>query len=175
MSHRLIIQAGRSERQYWRDLWRYRELFYFLAWRDILVRYKQTAVGVAWSFLRPVLTMAVLTLMMRVNGLPGDSKSPLALFVFCGVLPWQFFSTALSESGTSLVTNSNLISKIYFQYRVRLDGYWLLFTYGGNNTYQQKNADKYEQSHTDHGCQQNFKKLFHGFDLFTDVDGCPAS
>lgn len=114
MSHRLIIQAGRSERQYWRDLWRYRELFYFLAWRDILVRYKQTAVGVAWSFLRPVLTMAVLTLMMRVNGLPGDSKSPLALFVFCGVLPWQFFSTALSESGTSLVTNSNLISKIYF-------------------------------------------------------------
>jgi len=114
MSERLIIEAGRTERQYWRDLWRYRELFYFLAWRDLLVRYKQTAVGVAWSFVRPVLAMAVLTLMMKVSKLPGDGVSPLPLFVFCAMLPWQFFSTAFSESGSSLITNSNLVSKIYF-------------------------------------------------------------
>jgi lipopolysaccharide transport system permease protein len=114
MSERLIIEAGRTERQYWRDLWRYRELFYFLAWRDLLVRYKQTAVGVAWSFIRPVLAMAVLTMMMKVSKLPGDGASPLPLFVFCAMLPWQFFSTAFSESGSSLITNSNLVSKIYF-------------------------------------------------------------
>ena len=114
MADRLIIEAGRTERQYWRDLWRYRELFYLLAWRDLLVRYKQTAVGVAWSLLRPGLTMAVLVGMMKVSKLPGDGVSPLALFVLSAMLPWQFFSTAFSESGTSLVTNSNLISKIYF-------------------------------------------------------------
>lgn len=114
MSQRLIIEAGRSERQYWRDLWRYRELFAFLAWRDLLIRYKQTAVGVAWSLLRPFLTMLVLTLVMKVSKLPGDGISPLPLFVFCAMLPWQFFSTALSESGTSLVNNANLISKVYF-------------------------------------------------------------
>jgi len=111
---KLIIEAGRSERQYWRDLWRYRELFVFLAWRDLLIRYKQTAVGVAWAVLRPLLTMLVLTLVMRVSKLPGDGISPLPLFVYCAMLPWQFFSTALSESGSSLITNSNLISKIYF-------------------------------------------------------------
>lgn len=111
---KLIIEAGRSESQYWRDLWRYRELFAFLAWRDLLIRYKQTAVGVAWAVLRPFLTMLVLTLVMLVTKLPGDGKSPIPLFVFCAMLPWQFFSTALSESGTSLITNSNLISKVYF-------------------------------------------------------------
>jgi lipopolysaccharide transport system permease protein len=114
MAQRLIIEAGRTERQYWRDLWRYRELFVFLAWRDLLIRYKQTSVGVAWAILRPLLTMLVLTLMMHLSKLPGDGTSPLALFVYCAMLPWQFFSTALSESGTSLVTNSNLISKVYF-------------------------------------------------------------
>lgn len=114
MAQRLIIEAGRTERQYWRDLWRYRELFVFLAWRDLLIRYKQTSVGVAWAVLRPLLTMLVLTLMMRVSKLPGDGTSPLALFVYCAMLPWQFFSTALSECGTSLITNSNLISKVYF-------------------------------------------------------------
>jgi lipopolysaccharide transport system permease protein len=111
---KLIIEAGRTERQYWRDLWRYRELFVFLAWRDLLIRYKQTAVGVAWAVLRPLLTMLVLTLMMRVSKLSGDGASPLPLFVYCAMLPWQFFSTALSESGGSLITNSNLISKVYF-------------------------------------------------------------
>jgi lipopolysaccharide transport system permease protein len=114
MAQRLIIEAGRSESQYWRDLWRYRELFAFLAWRDLLIRYKQTAVGVAWSLLRPLLTMLVLTLMMKVSKLPGDGASPLSMFVYVAMLPWQFFSTALSESGNSLINNSNLISKVYF-------------------------------------------------------------
>ena len=113
MAQRLIIEAGRAERQYWRDLWRYRELFVFLAWRDILIRYKQTAVGVAWSLLRPFLTMVVLTVVMLICGLDG-AGAPVPLFVFSAMLPWQFFSTALSESGTSLVNNSNLISKVYF-------------------------------------------------------------
>jgi lipopolysaccharide transport system permease protein len=113
MAQRLIIEAGRSERQYWRDLWRYRELFIFMAWRDILIRYKQTAVGVAWSLLRPFLTMLVLTVVMLICGLDGGGV-PVPLFVFSAMLPWQFFSTALAESGTSLVNNSNLISKVYF-------------------------------------------------------------
>lgn len=113
MAQRLIIEAGRSERQYWRDLWRYRELFVFLAWRDLLIRYKQTAVGVAWSLLRPALTMVALLVTMKIGGIKsGDAPAPL--FLMCGMLPWQFFATALSESGNSLVNNSNLISKVYF-------------------------------------------------------------
>lgn len=111
---RLVIEAGRAERQYWRDLWRYRELFYFLAWRDLLVRYKQTAVGVAWSLIRPLLTMLVLTVVFGKLGKLPPGGVPYPLLVFSGMLPWQFFSTALSESGNSLVTNSNLISKVYF-------------------------------------------------------------
>ncbi len=111
---KLIIEAGRSEQQYWRDLWRYRELFYFLAWRDILVRYKQTVVGVAWSLIKPLLTMFVLTLVFGRFGKMPSGGVPYPLLVFCGMLPWQFFSNALSESGASLVQNSNLISKIYF-------------------------------------------------------------
>ena len=110
----LIIKAGRTERHYWRDLWRYRELFAFLAWRDLLVRYKQTVVGVAWSIIRPVLTMLVLTLVFGKFGKMPTGGVPYPLLVFCGMLPWQFFSTALSESGNSLVSNSNLISKVYF-------------------------------------------------------------
>ena len=113
MGQRLIIEAGRSERQYWRDLWRYRELFMFMAWRDLLIRYKQTAVGVAWSLLRPFLTMVILTVVMLICKLDSGGV-PAPLFVFCAMLPWQFFSTALSESGTSLINNSNLISKVYF-------------------------------------------------------------
>jgi lipopolysaccharide transport system permease protein len=111
---RLIIEAGRTESLYWRDLWRYRELFYFLAWRDILVRYKQTVVGVAWSLIRPFLTMLVLTVVFGKFGKMPSGGVPYPLLVFCGILPWQFFSTALSESGNSLVNNSNLISKVYF-------------------------------------------------------------
>lgn len=110
---KLVIEAGRTERQYWRDLWRYRELFYFLAWRDFLIRYKQTAVGILWSLIRPVLTMLVLTMVGKSNHLPSGGV-PYPLFFFAAMLPWQFFATALSESGLSLVTNANLVSKIYF-------------------------------------------------------------
>jgi lipopolysaccharide transport system permease protein len=110
----LVIEAGRTERQYWRDLWRYRELFYFLAWRDLLIRYKQTVVGVAWSLIRPFLTMVVLTVVFGKFGKMPSGGVPYPILVFCGMLPWLFFSTALSESGSSLVNNSNLISKVYF-------------------------------------------------------------
>ncbi len=110
----LIIDANRIERQYWRDLWRYRELFYFLSWRDLLVRYKQTFVGISWSVIRPVLTMAVLSFVFGRLGKMPSGGSPYPLLVFCGMLPWQFFSTALTESGNSLVANSQLISKVYF-------------------------------------------------------------
>jgi len=109
----MIIEAGHPDRQYLRDLWRYRELFMFLAWRDLLVRYKQTVVGVAWSLIRPALAVLVLTVVGKVGKLPAGGV-PYALFVACAMLPWQFFSTALSESGNSLVSNSNLISKVYF-------------------------------------------------------------
>jgi lipopolysaccharide transport system permease protein len=110
----LTIEAGKGERQYWRDLWTYRELFYFLAWRDLLVRYKQTSVGVAWSVIRPFLTMGILTLVFGKLGKMPAGGVPYALAVFCGILPWQFFANAFSESGNSLVANSNLISKVYF-------------------------------------------------------------
>lgn len=112
---RLIIEAGRTEQQYWRDLWRYRELFYFLAWRDILVRYKQTVIGVAWALVRPFLTMVVFTFVFsRVAKLPAPNAVPYGLLVMAGMLPWQFFSTSLSESSQSLIGNANLISKVYF-------------------------------------------------------------
>lgn len=110
----LIIEAGRSASRYWRDLWAYRELFYFLAWRDVLVRYKQTIIGVAWSVLRPFLTMVVFTVVFgSIAKLPSDG-APYPLLVFAAMLPWQFFANALSESSMSLVSNSNLISKVYF-------------------------------------------------------------
>ncbi|MGB6015766.1 MAG: ABC transporter permease, partial [Nodosilinea sp.] len=111
----LIIEAGRTEAQYFRDLWRYRELFYFLAWRDILVRYKQTAIGVAWALIRPFLTMVVFTVVFgRLANLPTEGSAPYPILVFSALLPWQFFSNALSECSNSLITNANLISKVYF-------------------------------------------------------------
>ncbi len=110
----LIIEAGRTERQYWQDLWRYRELFYFLSWRDILVRYKQTAIGVAWALLRPFLTMVVFTIVFgQLAKLPSDG-APYPILVFAAMLPWQFFANALTECSNSLIANSNLISKVYF-------------------------------------------------------------
>jgi lipopolysaccharide transport system permease protein len=110
----LVIEAGRSERQYWRDLWQYRELFYFLAWRDILIRYKQTVVGASWALIRPFLTMLVLTVVFgRLANMPSGGV-PYPLLVFCGMLPWQFFATAVAECGNSLIVNSGLISKVYF-------------------------------------------------------------
>jgi lipopolysaccharide transport system permease protein len=110
----LVLEPGRAERHYWRDLWRYRELFYFLAWRDLLVRYKQTVIGVAWALLRPFLTMVVFTVIFgKIAGLPSGGV-PYPILVFAGMLPWTFFSNALSESSNSLVSNANLISKVYF-------------------------------------------------------------
>ena len=110
----LIIEAGRSESQYWKDLWRYRELFYFLAWRDILVRYKQTEIGMAWALIRPFLTMVVFTVVFgQLAKLPSEGV-PYPILVFSAMLPWQFFSNALSECSNSLISNANLISKVYF-------------------------------------------------------------
>ncbi|MCY7273853.1 MAG: ABC transporter permease [Phormidesmis sp. CAN_BIN44] len=111
----LVIEAGRSESQYWRDLWKYRELFYFLAWRDILVRYKQTAIGLAWALIRPFLTMVVFTIVFgNLAKLPAPIGVPYPILVFAAMLPWQFFSGAMSECSNSLISNSNLISKVYF-------------------------------------------------------------
>jgi lipopolysaccharide transport system permease protein len=114
-SHELIIQAGRTESQYWRDLWKYRELFYFLAWRDILVRYKQTVIGIAWALIRPFLTMVVFTVVFgHVAKFQAPPGVPYEILVFAGMLPWQFFSGALSECSNSLISNANLLSKVYF-------------------------------------------------------------
>ena len=111
----LLLEPGRAERNYWSDIWRYRELLYFLAWRDILVRYKQTVVGVAWAVVRPFLTMIIFTVIFsRIAKLHSDTAVPYALLVMAGMLPWQFFSNSLSESSNSLIQNANLISKIYF-------------------------------------------------------------
>ncbi|MEO8679310.1 MAG: ABC transporter permease [Vicinamibacterales bacterium] len=110
---KLIIEPGRTARNYWRDIWRYRELMYFLAWRDLAVRYKQTAIGVAWALIRPALTMVVFVVFRRFVGIePGSVPDPI--LVLAAVLPWQFFSAALTDSSGSLIANTNLISKIYF-------------------------------------------------------------
>lgn len=111
----LIIESGRTEKNYWQDLWRFRELFYFLAWRDILVRYKQTVIGIAWAVVRPFLTMVVFTVVFsRIARLPAPGSVPYALMVMAAMLPWQFFATSLSDASDSLIGNSNLISKVYF-------------------------------------------------------------
>lgn len=110
----LVIEAGRAERHYWRDLWRYRELFFFLAWRDILVRYKQTVLGLVWALGRPLITMLVFTLVFsKLAKLPSEGV-PYPLLVFAALLPWQFFSSAFSGAGDSLISNAGMISKVYF-------------------------------------------------------------
>jgi lipopolysaccharide transport system permease protein len=111
----LIIEPGRTEKNYWADLWRYRELFIILAWRDISVRYKQTVIGVVWAILRPFLTMIVFTVIFgRIAKLPSDGGAPYALLVFSAMLPWHLFSNAMSEASNSLINNEKLISKVYF-------------------------------------------------------------
>ncbi|MEM8827725.1 MAG: ABC transporter permease [Cyanobacteria bacterium P01_G01_bin.19] len=111
----LVIRADRAESQYWQDLWRYRELFYFLAWRDILVRYKQTVIGMAWALIRPFLTMIVFSVVFgKIAKLPSEGGAPYPVLVFAAMLPWQFFANSLSECSSSLITNANLISKVYF-------------------------------------------------------------
>ncbi len=110
----LVIEAGRSEKRYWQDLWIYRELFYFLAWRDILVRYKQTMIGIAWALIRPFLTMVVFSVVFgNLAKLPSEGV-PYPILVFAAMLPWQFFANSLSESSNSLIVNANLVSKVYF-------------------------------------------------------------
>ena len=111
----LIIEAGRAEKHYWTDLWRYRELFYILSWRDITVRYKQTAIGVLWAILRPLLTMIVFTVIFgKLAKLPSDGNVPYAIMVYAAMLPWQFFASSVSDSSNSLVDNTQLITKVYF-------------------------------------------------------------
>ena len=111
----VIIEAGRAERHYWRDVWQYRELFRVLAWRDVAVRYKQTLIGAAWAIIRPFLTMVVFTVIFgKFAGLPSEGTAPYAIMVFAGMLPWTFFSSALSDSSNSVVGSAGLISKVYF-------------------------------------------------------------
>jgi lipopolysaccharide transport system permease protein len=115
MSFRIIIEPGRTEKNYWNDLWRYRELFYILSWRDIKVRYKQTTLGIVWAIIRPLLTMIIFTFVFgTVAGMKNNSAVPYAIIVFAALLPWQFFSNALTESSNSLIGNEKLITKIYF-------------------------------------------------------------
>jgi lipopolysaccharide transport system permease protein len=111
----LVLEPGRAERHYWRDLWLYRELFVILAWRDLSVRYKQTVIGVAWAVLRPLLMVAIFTFIFgRVANLPSEGTAPYVLMVAVGALAWTLFSTVLSEASASLVQNANLIGKVYF-------------------------------------------------------------
>lgn len=112
--YKLVIEAGRSELHYWKDLWRYRELFFFLSWRDILVRYKQTMLGVAWSVIRPLLTMIVFTIVFgKLAKLPSNGV-PYPVMVFAAMLPWQFFANSLTESSTSVIDNAKMLTKVYF-------------------------------------------------------------
>jgi len=110
----IVIEPGRGLKHYWRDLWDYRELFYFLAWRDIAVRYKQTVIGVAWSLIRPLLTMVVFTVVFGKLAKLPSGNTPYPILVFAAMLPWQFFSNALTASSESLVGSANMISKVYF-------------------------------------------------------------
>jgi len=111
----LTIEPGKGFGGYWKELWQYRELFYFMAWRDILVRYKQTVIGIIWSVLRPLLTMVVFTLVFgKLAKMPSEGEAPYPVMVFAALLPWQLFSTVLTESTNSMVANANMISKIYF-------------------------------------------------------------
>lgn len=111
----IIIEAGRAQRHYWRDLWHYRELFGVLAWRDIAVRYKQTIIGAVWALIRPLLTMIVFTVIFgKLANLPSEGNAPYPIMVFAGMLPWTFFSSALVDASNSLISSANLVSKVYF-------------------------------------------------------------
>lgn len=111
----LVLEPGRIEKQYWQDLWRYRELFLILAWRDVAVHYKQTVIGVAWTLIRPLLTMVVFTVIFgKLAKLPTEGSAPYAILVFAAMLPWQFFASALTNCSESLIANSNLLTKVYF-------------------------------------------------------------
>ena len=113
MPDELVIEPGRSFQNYWRDLWRYRELFYILAWRDVAVRYKQTVAGAAWALVQPLASMVVMTVIFgKIAGLPSEGGAPYALMVFAAMLPWQFFAHSLSSSSQSSLSNAHLISRV---------------------------------------------------------------
>jgi lipopolysaccharide transport system permease protein len=113
--HVTVLEAGRAERNYWSDLWRYRELFAILAWRDLALRHRQTAMGVAWSVIRPLMTVAIFTIVFgRIAKLPSDGKAPYALMVFAGILPWNLLSNILGQASNCLVNNAVLVGKVYF-------------------------------------------------------------
>jgi lipopolysaccharide transport system permease protein len=113
--NKLILEPGRAAKNYWRDLFLYRELFFILAWRDVIVRYKQTSAGLAWALLQPLMSIVIMTVIFgKLAGLPSESGAPYAIMVCAAMLPWQFFANALSMSAQSVVNNANLISKIYF-------------------------------------------------------------
>lgn len=114
-SNTLILEPGLAEKHYWRDLWRYRELFFVLAWRDVAVRYKQTVIGLSWALIQPLATMVVFSVIFgKVAKLPAEGAAPYALMVYAGLLPWQLFATSLTGASGSLIGNANLISKVYF-------------------------------------------------------------
>lgn len=111
----LTLSAGAINREYWRDIWKFRELMYVLAWRDVAIRYKQTIVGILWVILQPLLTMLVFTFIFsKIAKLPTEGQTPYAMMVYSAILPWQLFSSALLGSSGSLIANANLISKVYF-------------------------------------------------------------
>jgi lipopolysaccharide transport system permease protein len=115
LAEEILTEPGQGFRHYWRDIWRYRELFYILAWRDVAVRYKQTVAGEAWALVQPFISMVIMTVIFgKLAGLPSQGGAPYAIMVFAAMLPWQFFANSLSAASQSLVNNSNLISKVYF-------------------------------------------------------------
>lgn len=108
------IEPGQAMRHYWRDLWHYRELFYFLAWRDLAVRYKQTAIGVAWAVIQPLLTMIIFVVVFNRLAHLKSTGAPYPILVFAALLPWTFFTAALTQAAGSMITNANMVSKVYF-------------------------------------------------------------
>ncbi len=111
----IIIEAEKRKHHYWKELWECRELILFLTWRDLLVRYKQTVVGFVWHFLKPLMMLVTLTIVFgRLAHLDAGKSYPYVILVMTGLLPWQFFSTTLSDCSESLVVNYQLITKIYF-------------------------------------------------------------
>jgi len=114
-THKLILEPGRTAKNYWRDLFHYRELFLILAWRDVIVRYKQTTAGAAWALIQPLMSIAIMTVIFgKVAGLPSEGNAPYLIMVCAAMLPWQFFANSLTLASQSVVSNANLISKIYF-------------------------------------------------------------
>ena len=113
--YEIIIESGRTEKNYWSDLWRFRDLFYILSWRDISVRYKQTVIGILWVLIQPLLTMGIFTIVFgKIANLPSDGNAPYAIMVYAGMLPWQFFASSITATSNSLIGNTQLITKVYF-------------------------------------------------------------